>query len=170
MVPAPHPASLPTDELITQCDLTRDRGSGPGGQHRNKVETRVVIVHTSTGVEAQAGERRSQAQNRSEAIFRLRLALATRVRAPVPLGEARTALWRSRTSGGRILCNPEHNDYPEMLALAMDVLHAAGWDPRKAAARLCCSMSQVLKLVKDHPAAWTSFNMERVAGKKKLLQ
>ena len=68
-----HPACLPIDELLAQCDVRHERRSGPGGQHRNKVATAVVLTHRPTGVRAEANERRSQAENHAEAVRRLRL-------------------------------------------------------------------------------------------------
>lgn len=161
----PHPASLDGPALLAQCEVGRGRAAGPGGQHRNKVETKVTIEHRPTGIIAHASERRSQEQNRREAIFRLRLMLATHVRCPVSAGEVRTPMWCSRVStSGRIGCSPDHDDYPAMLALALDVLGAAHWDPKKAAARLCCSPSQLLKLVKDFPHAWGVLGAARGAA------
>lgn len=164
-LPSPHPASLAESDLLRQCEVGRGRSAGPGGQHRNKVETKVTISHAPSGVEAHASERRSLEQNRKEAVRRLRLALATHVRTPVLAGEVRTDVWRSRVGpSGQVSCNPRHEDYPALLALALDVLHAARWDPRKAAARLLCSPSQLLKLVKDHPHAWGVLNDAREAA------
>jgi hypothetical protein len=166
LLPSPHPASLDEAALLAQCEVGRGRAPGPGGQHRNKVETKVMITHTVTGVHAQASERRSQEQNRSEAVQRLRLALAVEVRTEVPLGEVRTDLWRSRCDGdGHIACNPDHHDYPTLLALALDVITAAGWDVKKASLRLCCTMSQLVKLMKDHPPALVMVNKERALRK-----
>ncbi len=163
-VAPPHPACVPVEVLLRTCEATRGRSSGPGGQHRNKVETRVVIRHLPTGVEAHADERRELERNQAMAIRRLRLALATVARSPMGIGEIRTELWRSRCSReGRVACNPEHEDYPAMLALAMDVLDACGWDVPRAAVRLACSTSQLLKLVKDHAQAWVVMNEERAA-------
>jgi hypothetical protein len=157
-----HPAALPEEELLKQCEVSRGRSSGPGGQHRNKVETHVTLTHASTGVHGQAGERRSATENHRMALFRLRLALATKVRTVVPSGEARSELWRSRCSAeGRIGCNPEHRDYPAMLAEALNMLEATRLDPRKAGLRLCCSSSQLIKLVKDHPPAFEAWNKAR---------
>jgi hypothetical protein len=162
-IPGPvHPASLAEEELLKQCDLGKGRGSGPGGQHRNKVETQVTLTHTPTGIQARAGERRSAGENHRVALFRLRLLLATRVRTPVAIGEARSDLWRSRCSQqGRIACNPEHHDFPAMLAEALNMLEATALDPRKASLRLCCSMSQLVKLVKEHPPAFQAWNKAR---------
>lgn len=161
--PPPHPASLGDAALLAQCEIGRSRSGGPGGQNRNKVETKVTITHSPTGVEAHASERRSQGENRSVAIFRLRLALAREVRTPIPIGEVRTDVWRSRCdAAGHVACNPSHEDYPTLLALALDVIAAAGWDVKKASLRLCCTMSQLAKLIKDDPHAWAKLNQERL--------
>lgn len=156
-----HPAALPEIRLLKDCDVGRGRSSGPGGQHRNKVETHVTITHRPTGVHAQAGERRSAEANRRVAVFRLRLALAVGVREPVPIGDARSELWRSRCRGGRVACNPSHDDFPALLAEALDMLEACRHDPKRAALRLDCTPSQLVKLVKDHPPAFAWWNARR---------
>lgn len=47
------------------------RGSGKGGQHRNKVETGVRIRHPASGAVAEACEERQQGQNKRIAFRRL---------------------------------------------------------------------------------------------------
>ena len=69
-------ADLTDEQLIAQCRVETLRGSGPGGQHRNKVETAVIITHEPSGLRAEASERRSQEKNRAEAVRRLRVKLA----------------------------------------------------------------------------------------------
>lgn len=48
------------------------RSSGPGGQHVNKTESAVRARHTPSGITVIASERRSQHQNKAEALERLR--------------------------------------------------------------------------------------------------
>jgi protein subunit release factor B len=63
---------LPGDRLAAECDEEFFVAGGPGGQHRNKTESGVRLVHRPTGITVTATERRSQAQNRSAALTRLR--------------------------------------------------------------------------------------------------
>ena len=156
-----HPAALATDELLKECSMTRGRASGPGGQHRNKVETHITITHTPSGIDAQAGERRLAKENQSVAIRRLRQKLAMQIRVEVPAGEIRSELWRRRCVKKRIVCNPKHTDYPSLLAEALDVIDASGFDLKKAATRLECSTTQLLRFVADHPPALEMLNQSR---------
>lgn len=71
------------DALLAECDVEFLKGSGPGGQHRNKTESAVRLMHRPTGIKAQASERRSQGQNLGVALERLR-ALLERHFAPPP--------------------------------------------------------------------------------------
>lgn len=179
--PWPHPACQDEETLLKQVVVTRGRSGGPGGQNRNKVETLIELTHSPSGVAAHAGERRTQSENRRVAVRRLRLALAVGVRVAVGPGEVGSALWRSRRRGageetragsppkskwgagglGTITINPEHWDYPALLAEALDVIAACGWDHRKASLRLECSASQLVKLVRHHPPAMVMWNGER---------
>ena len=43
ILPPPHPAMLPEEALLKQCTTEFDTTGGPGGQHRNKVETAVTL-------------------------------------------------------------------------------------------------------------------------------
>jgi hypothetical protein len=163
-----HPARLPVEQLLTQCSLQRTRRSGPGGQHRNKVETAIVIVHEPTGIRAEASERRRQSENRTQALFRLRVRLALGVRCVNskgvnPQGGASTPseLWLQRSSGGRIKVNLKHEDFPALLAEALDAIAAAKSDVAAAAQCLGVTSSQLIKLLKLHPEAFVSVNQQR---------
>lgn len=192
-----HPAQLSDEALLKLCTVTTGRTGGPGGQNRNKVETAAVITHLESGIIAQADERRSQIENKRNALRRLRLELAIHLRTPPPPppkptgrsveefiaaldasagavgrpGAACSDLWRSRVNGGgkqarrgsagAIVCNPDHHDYPALLAEALDVIAAESWQPKPAAERLGVTSSQLVKFVKDCPAAMTQWNRER---------
>jgi peptide chain release factor 1 len=59
---------IESDFVLNEDDLTERfaRGSGPGGQHRNKTDSCVILTHVPTGVEVRI-DGRSQWQNRQEA-------------------------------------------------------------------------------------------------------
>lgn len=160
----PHPSSLNEDTLLKQCKVRFGRDAGPGGQHRNKVETAVRLTHTPTGVEATAAERRKQFDNRREAIRRLRLKLATTVRTQFSQHTYRPSdLWESRRQGKQISINPRHRDYPGLLAEALDVIHVRRFDVAGAAGLLGISMSQLAKLLRHHKQAMAQVNEGRAA-------
>ena len=158
-----HPASLSEAQLLADCDIVRQRRGGPGGQHRNKVETAVVITHRPTGLRAEANERRSQAENQMQAIRRLRLRLATEVRsAPAEDGAvAPSSLWQSRSAGGRLSINPAHDDFPTLLAEALDAVTAAEFDVAVAAKWLGVSTTQLVRFLQEEPPAWAAVNEAR---------
>jgi hypothetical protein len=163
-----HPARLPPDDLLRDCDETRTKRSGPGGQHRNKVETAVILRHRVSGVSAEASERRSQADNRRVALFRLRLKLALLHREPPEPHPS--PLWQSRIRDGRILVSVDHDDYPAVVAEALDRIVAAELDMPAAAAALAVSPSQLVRLLEKEPAALGTLNRLRGAAGLKPLR
>lgn len=159
MVDGPHPATLEVDTLLRDCDLDFGRVSGPGGQHRNRNDTAVWIFHRPTGVETQATERRSQAQNRMRAIFRLRVRLAVKVRTWTSRDRHRpSTLWESRRQGDRLGVNPRHQDFPALLAEALDLIVARRYDVAGAAGLLGVTMSQLARLIRHEKAAFAMVN------------
>ena len=160
-----HPASIPIDDLLADCRVDRTRGSGPGGQHRNKTETAIVITHVPTGVRGEASERRSQGDNLAQAKLRLRLELALAVRSGGSAEELATPseLWRSRVAGQRISVSSSHDDFPAIVAEALDMLAAVDWLAPAAAERLGVSTSQLVKLLKQEPRGLGMLNREQAA-------
>jgi hypothetical protein len=163
-----HPAALDPDKLAAECEFRATRRSGPGGQNRNKVETAVILTHRPTGISAEAAERRSQGQNRQQALFRLRVRLALDIRTPA--GTAPSSLWTSRIRGGRIVVNPDHDDFPALLAEALDVLGSLDDDVKEAAARLGCSTTQFVKLLALEPLALGRLNERREARHPRIVR
>ena len=162
--PYSHLAALDDDVLLKQCDIGFGRASGPGGQNRNKVETAVTITHEPTGIEASASERRKQYENRLNALKRLRIRLAMEVRTRVhPERHRASELWERRRQGEKMSVNPEHRDYPGLLAEALDVITARKFDVAGAAGVLGITMSQLAKLVRHNKHAFAMVNEGRVA-------
>ncbi|MEN6450518.1 MAG: peptide chain release factor-like protein [Thermoguttaceae bacterium] len=159
-----HPAAIPAERLLADCDIRFVRRSGPGGQHRNKVATAVVLHHRPSGVVAEASERRSQAENRAVAIRRLRINLALQLRTDRDPAAASSSLWRSRCDGGRLTVSAAHDDFPTLLAEALDVLTAFGFDTRPAAELLGCTASQLVKFLQKEPRAMVLVNEKRTAS------
>ena len=122
--------------------LEFSRGSGNGGQKRNKTSTAVRVVLEEYGVSAADCSERSQHRNRAAALRKLRLALALQERRP-PLPPPRPR------------CAPESPDYPLFAARLLDALAAANGDYRRAAAQWNVSPSAFLKTVERDPALWS---------------
>jgi len=163
MVPAPHPATLEQVELLKHCNIEIGRVSGPGGQNRNRRDTAVWIEYKPCGIEAQATERRSQAQNKSMALWRLRRRLAVRLRVAVNRERPTISqLWRTRRQGDKMSVNPEHDDYPPLLAEALDLIVARRFDMAGAAGILGVTMSQLSRLIRHDKAAFAAINDGRV--------
>ena len=76
--------ALADEDLLAQCEVHAFRGSGPGGQHRNKTETAVRLVHLPSGVTATGADQRSREQNLRAALGRLREKLRRLAHRPPP--------------------------------------------------------------------------------------
>ena len=159
--PKAHPATLSDEELLRDVQLRAVRRSGPGGQHRNKVETGIVLEHLPTGLRAEASERRSQSANRRVALFRLRLLLAVEYRwKDRPAGNSE--LWQSRCRKGRLSVSRTHEDFPALLAETLDRLSELEFDVRQAADLLQCRSSQLIRFLKLDSRALAEINRIRV--------
>ena len=77
-------STLTDAQLLAQCEVRAHRASGPGGQHRNKAETAVRLVHLPSGVTVEGKDERSRTQNLRIALGRLRQKLARRAYRPPP--------------------------------------------------------------------------------------
>ncbi len=156
-----HPSRFSEEKLLNDCKVERTRRGGPGGQHRNKVESAIVITHLPTGIIGQAGERRSQHANREVAIERLRLNLAVGFRVPVIKSDSPSELWISRSRGGKLSVSISHEDFPGILSEALDCISAHDFEVGEAAKWLGISTSQLVKLLKQHRPAFEFVNRQR---------
>ncbi len=176
---------LATDEqLLAQCQEHRYRASGPGGQHRNKTESAIRLVHQPTGITVTATERRSQHENRAKAIERLREAIAVHVRCLLQITHAsasepssgaakgafqpeslRPSLARNPFSGAvrgaRLVIGRRDPQYLVLLAWALDAIAALSGRISDAANLFGLSTSQLVALLKDEPKRLVAANTIR---------
>lgn len=155
-----HPACCNLELLLKDCQIEHVRRSGPGGQHRNKVETGVVIKHIPTNIVGEASERRQQGRNRSMALFRLRVNLALGYRIP-EISASPSLLWQRRIMNGTLKVNSEHDEFPALLAEALDTITYYQFDLKAASEFLNCSSSQLIKFLKKEPCAFAAINQRR---------
>ncbi len=149
--------------LLRECECRRTKRSGPGGQHRNKVETAFIIEHLPTGVIAEANERRSLEQNRQMAIGRLRVRLAATVRSVIEEATPLSEIWRQRTRGGKLVVSDSHEDFAALLAEAIDRLVVHGYQTSEAAKAMGVSTTSLVNLIAKSTEAMTLVNKERAA-------
>ena len=155
-----HPATLPQKQLQKDCRLKRVRRSGPGGQRRNKVFTGIVLVHQPSGVRVESNQHRSAEMNESAAWKQLRMKLACEIRAEVA-EESPSELWKSRCRNKKIRVNPDHEDFPAIVAEVLDMLALKEGELQPLVNHFQCSSSQLIKLLKSHPKALLNANMVR---------
>ncbi len=156
-----HPSQLPVAEFTRQCRFRRQRRSGPGGQHRNKVETGIFAEHVPTGIRVEATEERSQALNQAVAIERLRVRVAVGHRFVGDLPSQPSERWRLRCRGGKIVVSRQHTDYAALLAEALDVVLACDVDLTAAAERLGVSRTQLTRFFATERTALALVNTWR---------
>ena len=120
-----------------------------------------MLSHSPTGITAEANERRSQADNRRAALFRLRVNLALKFRIERSPDTPPGDLWQSRCHGGRVAINPSHSGFPSLLAESLDTLATVDWDTAAAAEQLAVTPSQLAKFLKLEPRAFALLNTER---------
>lgn len=84
--------AMPTEQQVVvypgEVEVTTTRGSGPGGQHRNKTDSCVVVRHLPTGIVVRCDAERSQTQNRTIAMGTLRARLLALREAEAETGRA----------------------------------------------------------------------------------
>jgi hypothetical protein len=63
--------------------------------------------------------------------------------------------------GSQLAIAADHDDYPTLVAEALDRLMAVGFEMRPAAEAVGVSMSQLTKLFRKVPATWVAVNRLR---------
>jgi hypothetical protein len=142
--------TMSADELLRQCRVDVFRGTGPGGQKRNRTSSAVRLTHTPSGVSATCDETRSQHANREIAVRKLRCDIARRCRClPAP---AYAGPWAPGAKSA---------DYPGWLAAVLDQLEQHQYRLAEAAAALGVSTGRLVRDLASDAALWQTANAGR---------
>lgn len=149
-----------SETLRRHCVFQPYQAQGPGGQKRNRVYSGMRAVHGSSGIQAQAHERREAERNRQAALLRLREKFSEAVLRqlssadPEVPGRARAWLAGMREPPFRSGCSQEHADFPRHGVQAALALAASGGAIPGAAADLGCTGSALVRFLKRWPPGW----------------
>ncbi|MDD2479227.1 MAG: peptide chain release factor-like protein [Victivallaceae bacterium] len=136
------------NQLSAECVLEFFKGSGSGGQKRNKTSSAVRVRHLPSGLTAEDCSERSQHLNRRNALNKLRFKIAFNFRcAPSELIRPEVAM--------------THADYPLWCAVLLDHLAEKDWAPAGAAKSLGFTSSKLVKYLYRDPALWQFVNSKR---------
>lgn len=165
-------ARMQSDEdFLRDCRTEAFRGSGPGGQHRNKTSTSIRLIHQPTGLSVVAGEFRSQQQNRSVALRRLRHRIVLECRQTLAMDSFSSPAWfRDLLAASRLKISNKHEHYLPVMGLVLDVLRAADWSVSRAAHTLEISTGNLVQFLREDPKLWGYVNQKRIAAGLRPLQ
>lgn len=79
-LPAGYRIPGSNEKLLGECRVDVFRSGGAGGQHQNKTESGVRLVHVPTGIVTSERGSRSQHRNKARALVRLRRKLEDRLK------------------------------------------------------------------------------------------
>ena len=85
-------------------------------------------------------------------------------------GRSVSPLWRSRLRAQKISVALSHEDFPSLLAEALDCLSTADFDVKECAEQLGTSSSQLVRFFKLEPEALIYVNERRATRKLKPLR
>ena len=141
--------ALTEQQLLAECRCDTMRGTGPGGQKRNKTESAVRVTHVATGLFAFDDVERSQHINRHHALQKLRLEFAFHLR-------CEPTAWKQPVP------SPSSDSFPLWAAVALDALFTTDFKLADAVVILGTTTSQLVKNLLKLPALWQFVNEERV--------
>ena len=135
--------------LSAVCRITFTKGTGPGGQKRNKTSSAVTVSISEMDVTASDCTERSQNRNRTNALRKLRMQIAFKFRNDHPLPPE------------NMDCSMNSPSYPLFAARLLDVFEASGFDHRAAAIVCGTTQTGLLKKLYRDPDLWQFFQKRR---------
>ena len=150
------------DELLGACTLKGFQGSGPGGQHRNKTNTGVMLTLRQYNLEIKSCEGRSAKENKTHALRKMQMALALKVRETPPAVEIPFP-----GSNGHI--QPSNALFPLFIAHVFDRMAQKNGDTKEAAQAFGLTPSARVKIIRqDKACAEKLQNSRQAQGKGRL--
>lgn len=152
-----------SDELLLRdSEVDTYRASGPGGQKRNKTSSAVRIRHKPSGLLVIAEESRSQHENKSKALRRLRKAICLKIREPAPSGEDIPGeILAAMDSGGKLTAGKKHPAFLPAIAVILDMLDAHQAKVSDLAKSLQGTTAMVVGFLKQDDKVWEAVNQIR---------
>ena len=136
-------------ELLKDCEFDEYQASGPGGQKRNRKYSAVRLKHLPTAIEVRSAESRSQKQNKSSALKKLRNLIAINIRSEEsPVLES-------------LVIGLNNVRYPLFLAKLFDELHRCEFRISEVAEKIGVSTGKLVKLLARDSHVWQIVNSER---------
>ena len=115
-----HPCALSDSALMALCKVEPQRAGGPGGQHANKTESGVRLVHLASGIRAESTTHREKPRNIAEALGTLRLRLAIHHR-----GDSDLEWLKPYQRGRKLTVGATSEGLPRVAAVVLDALAGA---------------------------------------------
>jgi|SRR5690554_5413050 hypothetical protein len=142
---------MPLNELLKACSIKGFRSGGPGGQHRNKTNTGVSLKLVKFGIEIKSSESRSVTENKTRALHRMQIALATEIREnPLPPEKLKFP-----GSQGRI--HPSNSLFPLFVAQVLDIISSHRGDIKSAATAFKLSPSALQRILRQNKKVFEKF-------------
>ena len=140
--------NLDEARLQSLCRIEVCRGTGPGGQKRNKTSSAVHVTHLETQLAAFDDQERSQQINKHRALQKLRLEFALKLREPA-------APWTEPVPGQK------SERYILWIAALLDNLYQYNFILADASAAFGSSTGKIVREMAKTPALWQLVNKER---------
>jgi hypothetical protein len=168
---------LSDQQLLAQCAVDTYRASGPGGQKRNKTSSAVRLRHLPSGLIVIAEESRSQHENRSRALRRLRQALYLKIRDDLPADRVTPEILaahpdyrEARNGEGRLTLGRKDPRFWPAVGVVLDVLQALCARVSDSARALGLSTGNLIEFLSSDPKVWEQANVLRARFGQKPLR